>query len=105
MPWRTAARRCFAFVLPMALMSCAAQEHWTKSGADDATIAKDTSDCRVVARGEALRRYPYGFTGPSFGASGVAGAQQRDDTNRSIVEAASFNSCMQDKGYARSSSP
>jgi hypothetical protein len=104
-PASMAARRRFALVLPVVLATCAAPEQWKKDGADDATLAKDTTDCRTTAREEALRRYPYGFSSPSFGATGMVAAQQRDDTNRSIVETAAFNACMQGKGYARTPSP
>jgi hypothetical protein len=90
-----------ALLLPVLLATCAAPTQWKKAGVDDATIAKDASDCRVAARDEALRRYPYAFGGsPSLGAGGMVVSQQRDDTHRAVVESASFNSCMQDKGYA-----
>ena len=97
-------RKRVAVVLPMVLAACAAPEQWNKAGEDGATMAKDTSDCHATAREEALRRYPYGFSAPSFGASGMVASQQRDDTNRSIVETAAFNACMQEKGYTRTSS-
>ena len=97
-------RRHLALLLPLLLATCAAPTYWKKAGVDGATIAKDTSDCRVAAREEALRRYPNAFSGsPSLGAGGMVVSQQRDDTQRSVVEAASFNSCMQDKGYAQTS--
>jgi hypothetical protein len=99
-----ATRRYLALLLPLLLATCAAPTPWKKTGADDAMIAKDTADCRVVGRDEALRRYPHGFSGPALGAGGIA-SQQRDDTQRAAVEAASFNSCMQAKGYAPPSSP
>jgi hypothetical protein len=78
---------------------------WQKSGADQATVAKDTSECRTLAEQEALRRYPYGFTSPTFGAAGTVMSQQRDDTNRTTAEVGLFNSCMQDRGYARGAAP
>jgi hypothetical protein len=106
MPCSTATRKYFALLLPMLLATCATPTQWKKAGADDATIAKDTSDCRVAAREEALRRYPYASSAPaSLGASGTVASQQRDDTHRSVVEAASFSSCMQGKAYALTSSP
>jgi len=105
MRYPTATLRYLALLLPLLLATCAAPTHWKKVGVDDATIAKDTSDCRVAAREEALRRYPNAFSGsPSLGAGGMVVSQQRDDTHRSVVEAASFNSCMQDKGYEQTSS-
>jgi hypothetical protein len=101
----TASLRYLTLLLPLLLATCAAPTQWKKAGVDDATIAKDTSACRVAARDEALRRYPYAFSGsPSLGAGGMVVSQQRDDTHRSVVEAASFSSCMQDKGYAQTSS-
>jgi hypothetical protein len=43
-------------LLPVLLATCAAPTQWKKAGVDDVTIAKVTSDCRVAARDEALRR-------------------------------------------------
>jgi hypothetical protein len=94
-------------VLTSELAACAASEPgpWQKPGADEPTVAKDTSECRTLAEQEALRRYPYGFSSPSFGAAGVVMSQQRDDTNRTNAEVAAFNSCLRDRGYTRGSSP
>jgi hypothetical protein len=93
--------------LSLGLAACTAPTvaEWQKSGADQQTVARDTSECRASAEQEALRRYPRGFSSPSFGAAGVVASQQRDETNRSSAELALFNSCMQDKGYTRSASP
>ena len=99
-------RRQFALLLPLLLATCAAPKQWKKAGVGVATTAQDTSDCRAAARDDVLRRYPNAFSGsPSLGAGGMVVSQHRDDTHRSAVEAASFNSCMQAKGYAPSSSP
>jgi hypothetical protein len=73
---------------------------WQKTGASEATLAKDSSEFRELAEREAMRRYPAGFSSPSFGAAGMMVSQQRDETNRSTVEAASFNTCMVGRGYA-----
>ena len=101
-----ATRGHLVLLLPLLLATCAAPTQWKKAGAVDATMAKDTADCRVVGRDEASRRYPYGFGGPaSSGPGGMVVSQQRDDTQRAVVEAATFNSCMQAKGYAPTSSP
>ena len=94
-------RRCVILVSPLLLATCATPERWQKADASDATIAKDTSDCRTAARQEALRRYPYGFSSPTFAAAGTVMSQQRDETQRSTVEVAMFNSCMQNSGYTR----
>jgi len=97
-------------MLLMALLSqlagCAASGDgpWQKPGADEPAIAKDSSECRTLAERDALRRYPHGFSSPSFGAAGVVMSQQRDDINRTNAEVAAFNSCMQDRGYTRGSS-
>jgi hypothetical protein len=97
------ARLQLALALLPALGGCAASAvgPWQKTGADQATVAKDTSECRALAEQEALRRYPYGFSSPTFGAAGTVMSQQRDDTNRATAEVALFNSCMQDRGYTR----
>ena len=83
------------------LVACApSPPSWQKAGASEATLAKDSSECRELAEGEAMRRYPSGFSSPSFSATGVLMSQQRDETNRSAVETASFNTCMVSRGYA-----
>jgi hypothetical protein len=97
----------FVLALSPGLAACTASTagQWQKSGADEPTIARDTSECRNSADREATRRYPYGFSSPSFGAAGMVMSQQRDETNRSNAEAALFNSCMQDRGYRRGPVP
>ena len=96
-------RGCFALVLPMVFVACAAPpaERWTKSGAGDAATTADMSECRDAAQQQAVRRYPYGFSGPSMSASGTVLSQQSDETNRSIVAKSFFDDCMENKGYAR----
>lgn len=91
--------------LSLELAACAAGQAgpWQKPGADAAMVEKDAAECRAAAEQEANRRYPYGFNSPSFGPAGVAMAQQREDTHRSTVEAASFDACMQKRGYQRGS--
>jgi len=88
-------------LLPLLLAACTAPASWQKPHGDDAALAKDTSECRTAAREEARRQYPPGSHGASTTGAGVMAAQQRDDTNRAIVEAASFNACMQARGYLR----
>ena len=96
-------RSCFALVLPMIFAACTTPpaERWTKSGAGDAATTADMSECRDIAQQQALRRYPYGFSGPSMSASGTVLSQQSDETNRSIVAKSSFDDCMENRGYAR----
>ena len=90
-----------AFLMPLILVACTAAPAWQKPGVDNATLAKDTSDCQADAEREALRRYPYGFNyAPA--ASGTVVAMQRDETNRSIVEASFLKACMEGRGYTRS---
>lgn len=93
----------FVLAASLGLAACTASAPgpWQKPGAGNATIAKDTSECRAIAEEEAVRRYPYGFSSPSFGAAGIVMSQQRDETNRSAVEAELFNSCLQGRGYRR----
>ena len=47
-----------------------------------------------------MRQYPHGF-GYAPAAGGMT-ALQRDETNRSIVEASFFKACMEGRGYTRS---
>src|SRR5262245_29665009 len=102
---RKIVRKQLLMALLFELAGCAASGPgpWQKPGADDPIVAKDTSECRTLAEQDALRRYPYGFSSPSFGAAGVVMSQQRDDTNRTNAEIAAFNLCMQDRGYTRQS--
>ena len=74
---------------------------WQKPSADEQTVARDTSNCRIAAQAEALRQYPHSATSSGSGAAGMLGSQQQDDANRSIVEAARFNDCMAGRGYKR----
>jgi hypothetical protein len=96
-------RICFALVLPLIFAACAVPptERWTRSGTDDATATKDMSECRDIAQQQAVRRYPYGFSGPSMSASGTVLSQQSDETNRSIAAKGLYDDCMEKRGYAR----
>ncbi|HSS82696.1 MAG TPA: hypothetical protein VLL30_02830 [Reyranella sp.] len=92
----------FALLVPLFLAMCAAPPTWQKPGVDGATLAKDTADCQAAAEREAVRRYPHGFDYAPSGVGGMTTGLQRDETNRSIVEASSFKACMEGRGYARS---
>jgi predicted small lipoprotein YifL len=81
----------------LGLAACAAPAPLQKPGADNATMEKDTADCRVAARQEAVRLYPYGA---NYGTLTVGMAAVRDDNNRAVAEAATFSSCMQNRGYS-----
>ena len=98
-------RRSGALVLSLLFAACATPtaERWTKTGANDAATTKDMSECNTLAEQQAVRRYPYGFSGPSMSASGTVLSQQRDDTNRSVAQRTYFNDCMEDRGYTRAS--
>ena len=90
-------------LLFLALAACNKAEPpaWQKSGAGADAVARDTSDCRVLAADEARRRYPADSSFPALGAAGVIMAQQRDETNRVSAENELFGLCMQNRGYAR----
>ena len=90
-----------ALLMPLLLVMCAAPPTWQKAGVDGATVAKDTSDCQAAAEREAVRQYPHGF-GYAPAAGGMTTGLQRDETNRSMVEASSFKACMEGRGYTRS---
>jgi hypothetical protein len=89
-----------ALLMPLFLVACAAPPTWQKPGVDGAALAKDTSDCQAAAERESVRQYPHGF-GYAPAAGGIT-ALQRDETNRSIVEASFFKACMEGRGYTRS---
>jgi len=86
-------------------LGCSAPEStpatWQKPGADEQTVARDTTNCRTLAQAEALRQYPYGVGSTSIGAAGVVASQQQTDSNRIIVETGRFNDCMAGRGYKR----
>ena len=86
-----------ALGLGLGLAACTAPAPLQKPGADNATMEKDTSDCRVAARQEAVRLYPYGA---NYGTLTIGMATVRDDNNRAVAEAATFSSCMQNRGYS-----
>jgi hypothetical protein len=94
--------KCFALLMPLFLVMCAPAPAWQKPGVDHATLTKDTSDCQAAAEREAVRRYPHGFDYAPGGVGGMTTGLQRDETNRSIVEASVFKACMEGRGYARS---
>ena len=94
-------------VLTLLLLAtaCAPAQRWTRPGADNVLIARDTEDCDAVAKQEALRRYPYMAGAGSYGPTGMILSQQQDSTNRASVQATVFRECMQKKGYTRSAGP
>jgi hypothetical protein len=74
---------------------------WQKAGADAQTTARDSAECRQAAQDDALRRYPYRASSPTFGGVGAAVGQQSDSNDRAVAEASTFNACMQGRGYKR----
>lgn len=90
-------------LLAPAIASCAAPPppSWQKPGASESIVAKDTAECHDTAEHEAELRYPRGFTTPTLSASGLAMAQQRDNTDRANAVTAAFNTCMRERGYVR----
>ena len=94
-------------VLSIVLAACAAPTSatWQKAGVSDATKAKDTSECQDAAQKEAVRLYPYGSNPLLAGTPGGLMSQQRDERDRSDAKERSFDLCMRNKGYARTSPP
>jgi hypothetical protein len=97
------ARTLFVLALPLGLAACAASTlgPWQKAGADDAIVARDTSECRSFAKEEAARRYLLGSS--TYGPTVSVLSQQGLETDRTTAEAGLFNSCMQNRGYTRAS--
>lgn len=97
-------RTSFAFALLLGCVACAtpAPQAWKKAGASETTAATDTAQCRALAQQEAVRDYPYGSTNPALGGAGMVAAQQQANLDRSSVEIARFNDCMEARGYTRS---
>jgi hypothetical protein len=75
---------------------------WEKPDATESMLANDTSECRASAEKEAARRYPYDANWGAGGSFGTSMSQTRDWANRSTMSDASFNACMERKGYRRS---
>jgi len=101
------ARLILAALLFAALAACGKAEPpaWQKPGAAADMVARDTSDCRVLAADEARRRYPPDSSFPGFGPAGVIMAQQHDETSRISAENELFGLCMQNRGYTRVTPP
>lgn len=108
--WREGARslmsgieRAIATVALLACANCTSSNEgpWQKAGTGGQTVSQDMAQCREAAQDEALRRYPYRAGSPAVGGTGAMLSQQRDDSNRSIAEAALFNDCMESRGYRR----
>ncbi|MFZ5784247.1 MAG: hypothetical protein ACOY4R_28970 [Pseudomonadota bacterium] len=92
-------------VLAFVLGACAGDlgpGPWTKAGADEATTAQDVTDCHVLARQEALRRYPHGYSVQTAGPAATVMSQQNEETSRFLADAEAFDRCMRGKGYAQS---
>jgi hypothetical protein len=96
-----------AACLVAAVAACSTPESpaWQKAGSSPDAVARDTSDCRLLAADEARRRHPSDSAFPGFGAAGVVMAQQHDETNRISAEHELFGLCMQNRGYARTTPP
>ena len=94
---KLAARTSAMAVAVIAACGPSQAQTWQKSGTNDQTMARDSTECRELARDEALRRYPY--------RGGSMLGQQRDDNSRAVAEAGLFGNCMQARGYRRTSSP
>lgn len=96
-------RLILAALLLLALAACSKAEPpaWQKPGTGADIVARDTSDCRLLAADEARRRYPSDAGFPGLGAAGVIMTQQHDETNRVSAEHELFGLCMQNRGYAR----
>ena len=97
MPTTDRMKSLLAMALLLGLAACTGPAPLQKPGADAATMEKDTTECRVAARQEAGRLYPYGA---NYGTLAIGMAMVRDDDNRAVAEASSFSSCMQDRKYS-----
>jgi hypothetical protein len=95
--------RWCAGIVPIMMAACATTPGWTKAGADDSVTAKDTAECEEIGRQQAVRRYPYMASAGPYGSTGMILSQQQDNANRSSVQVAASNDCMQRKGYVRAS--
>lgn len=111
MPSAGKVRGVLALMLSLGLAACAGAPptRWARSGVDDATTAKDESDCRETSRREAARRHPYGF-GPAPYTAAYADAsllswQHSVEAERFADETRLTEMCMRNKGYARTPVP
>jgi hypothetical protein len=87
-----------ALSLSLGLVSCAAPAPYQKPDADSATMERDTAACRTAAKQYAAER------GSAYSSRATGMGMVREDNNRAVAEAASFSSCMRDKGYSNSPS-
>ena len=96
----------------LALAACAPSP-WDKSGVDAATAARDTGECRAIARDAAFQQYsqpppePFaGAVGPSPYTGMRAGSSNTwqyttSEPNRYWLEERFNDSCMRRRGYDR----
>ena len=111
MPNTGAVRRVVALALSLGLAACASATltRWEKPGVNDATTAKDESDCRATAQREAARLSPDGYGPPLYTAAYVDASwltwQRSLDADRLAAEKRFTELCMRNKGYARAPVP
>jgi len=76
-----------ALLAPLAFVGCAPQQHWTKTGLNQAEFDQDAARCRREA---AKATYPNPF---------AADGGQEHGLERSVAQHNLFEQCMFAKGY------
>jgi hypothetical protein len=108
------------FLLPMIVLGLVAgctPMHWEKPGADQATAVRDSTECRLIARGASLPRYseppPDPFAG-AVGPSGYVGMRagsanmwqySSNEIGPYALEERIHSTCMRHRGYDRAPIP
>jgi hypothetical protein len=81
-------------LIALALAACGSPPSWEKAGANETTVANDSSDCRVQARFAPLPERYVGSPDPSV----TSKVMSRED-QRVAFESQEFQKCMTEKGY------
>ena len=82
-------------IVALILAACSSPPTWEKAGANETTVANDSSDCRVQAR---LAPLPERYA-PSPDPS-VTSKVMTLNEQRAAFETQEFQKCMTGKGYA-----
>jgi hypothetical protein len=96
----TAMRKVLTVILALSAVACGPAMRWEKPGVDDKTTADDLIGCRLAARDEVEREFPFYYPWPSYPTRHPI-YWQRAELDRSYGESRLTSFCMRNKGYAQ----
>jgi hypothetical protein len=91
-------RRVLSLLLTLSVAACGPPLRWMKPGVDDQATTNDLTDCRRLARNEAMRDFPFYY--PWAFPLGRAYYWSSAELDRSYAESRLTSFCMRTKGYA-----